>query len=1070
MKKFLYAVILSALVFAGCSDDDKDLIKEQEEEISALKADLEALKKANGDLEKISASLEEEKNRLEEEKTRLEEEKNSLGEENNRLEGEKTRLEGEKNSLEEEKNRLEEEKNRLEGEKNSLEGENNRLEEEKNRLEEEKTQLEEEKNRLEEEKNRLEEEKNNLQTENAELESQLGVLNSRIEQLEKQLETLNSRIEQLENTLQTENAELESQLGALNSRIDQLEKQLETLNSRIEQLENTLQTGNAELESLLNSRIEQLENRLEDCEKSIEELKGYKSKLETLLGGASEEDYAGLVEKVLDGLETLANVKALCAGDYGESTIKEYIDKALGNLESSLGNYVLQTVFNQFKEEYTTFMEGYETFRDSMTAFKDNMPDYATTEEVKALFAKENEDFKNGVVDVVKEALEQGELSDELRKAVEELGNTYAAKIDDLITRVEKLEAQVAGLLGRIQSLVYVPKTSDGKIHIGTSYVSAIDETTGAETKIELTTTKKLEYRVSPASLRDYLLQYQDEVTFSFYQAHVSREGAKTASLPQGLRLVQPGSATRAEAREGHDGLNEFNVVKVEAGNEDGTLLITVDNEHDFTHEDLAVALCIKQDNKETGVLTEYTSAYTTVIGEGSNLISRFYLAKKEDDGTYSKVSRTDRIDYTLVYDDTTPVEFMKGYEVVYDNGETVMPLEEAKEKYEWDSELTGTIKRGGKEFLGTWTSGYTITPQDYQTNKQAPLTFQIKSESAKPDIIGKSWGCNYTVEISDGVDSVPIIPEFNAYVMILPKEYVVEAGITWNSGKWYGGKSRGWHSDGAAYTSSKAVVKYKVDGAADATASTLPSHIKQEIFSDKNPWTVSDYVSGDFLIDKTLEVTVATNIQDLAFTVKGYQYNKGTHTAKISRSDSKGIPTSGEKTIKVTGTLTFEGPADKDLQVAIGSTEKPVVMSTKPEDYKGYGNGSSYALIYMQTTATFIPEDKVLPLDKKFFTDGVSMLVYATVKVDDVSCTKSEGGDESAPETLKLTYNDQPGGRPSPLTRSVNVVDDNEKKIASIQKETTYTFEKGFDIVINEGPTIKVTNGTFKFVPALAE
>jgi outer membrane murein-binding lipoprotein Lpp len=902
MKKFLYAVILSALVFAGCSDDDKDLIKEQEEEISALKADLEALKKANGDLEKISASLEEEKNRLEEEK------------------------------------------------------------------------------------NRLEEEKNSLKTENAELENQLGVLNS---------------------------------------------------------------------------RIEQLENSLKACEASIEELKDYKSKLDKLLGEALEEDYTGLVKSVLEGLETLANVKALCAGDYGESTIKEYIDKAVGNLESSLGNYVLKKAFEEFEEGYYEFKNRIES------------AGYQTKTEVEALFTKETENFKKGVLDVVAELefVEDEELQAALLKAIEDLGDTYAAKIDDLKKKVEKLEPQVAGLLGRIQSLVYVPKTADGKIHIGTSYVSAVDEKTGAEKepKIELATTKKLEYRVSPASLRDYLLLYKDEVTFSFYQAHVSREGAKTASLPQqGFRLVQPDPATRAETREGHDGLNEFNVVKVEAGNDEGTLLITVDNEHDFTHEDLAVALCIKQDNTETGVLTEYTSGYTTVIGEGANLISRFYLAKKEADGTYSKVSRTDRIDYTLVYDDTTPVEFMQGYEVVYDDGETVMSLEEAKEKYEWNSALTGTIKRGGKEFLGTWTSGYTITPQDYQTNKQAPLTFQIKSESAKPDIIGKSWGCNYTVEISDGVDSVPIIPEFNAYVTILPKEYVVEAGITWNSGKWYGGKTGGWHSAGAAYTSSKAVVKYKVDGDGDATASTLPSHIKQEIFSDKNPWTVSDYVSEDFLID-ALEVTVATNIQDLAFTVKGYKYNKGTHTAKISRSDSKGIPTSGTETIKVTGTLTFEGPADKDLQVAIGSTDKPVVMSTKPEDYKGYGNGSSYALLYMQTTATFIPEDKVLPLDKKFFTDGVSMLVYATVKVDDVSCTKSEGGDENAPQTLKLMYYDKPGGRPSPLTRSVNV-DDNEKKITSIQQETTYTFEKGFDIVINEGPTITVTNGTFKFVPAPAE
>ena len=220
----MYAVILSALVFAGCSDDDKDLIKEQEEEILTLQADLEALKKANGELEKISAGLEEEKTRLEEEKSRLEEEKN------------------------------------------------------------------------------------------------------------------------------------------------------------------TLQTENTELESLLNSRIEQLENSLKACEASIEELKDYKSKLDKLLGEALEEDYTGLVESVLEGLETLANVKALCAGDYGESTIKEYIDKAVGNLESSLGNYVLKTAFEEFEKGYYEFKRSIES------------AGYTTKTEVVALFMA-CEDIANGVLD-----------------------------------------------------------------------------------------------------------------------------------------------------------------------------------------------------------------------------------------------------------------------------------------------------------------------------------------------------------------------------------------------------------------------------------------------------------------------------------------------------------------------------------------------------------------------------------------------------------------------------------------------------------------------------------------------
>lgn len=246
---------------------------------------------------------------------------------------------------------------------------------------------------------------------------------------------------------------------------------------------------------------------------------------------------------------------------------------------------------------------------------------------------------------------------------------------------------------------------------------------------------------------------------------------------------------------------------------------------------------------------------------------------------------------------------------------------------------------------------------------------------------------------------------------------------------------------------------------------SSLDSHIRHEIFTDKHPWTVSGVIPESLKVDGNLDINVATNIQDLVFTIKGYKYSENTQIVAISRSGAEdGIPTSGAKKITVTGQLTFEGPTETDLNIKIGTAEKPVVMATDPKKYEGQGNGSPYALMYLQLAPTFIPQDKAVPVNSKFFTGG-SPFAYATIGDDikEVKCTKSSGNGE--PETLTLEYYSKVGGRPSPLLHSVNVVSNDQLK--NIKSETTYTFTTGFDIVLPDGPTIKVTEGTFKFAPS---
>ncbi len=751
---------------------------------------------------------------------------------------------------------------------------------------------------------------------------------------------------------------------------------------------------------------------------------------------------------------------------------------------------------------------------DSLKLRVDSLKENSLTlQAVETAFTKSNTAFKNGVNSIVDDALgdalgEGGvitvaitaaiadkaeELQADYQRQINSLSERIAAlesrvdnlddqmndlddKVNDLNDKTNALESKFDALLNSIQSLVYVPKTADGKIHIGTSYIATTKEdgTDDKENGIEVASTKKLEYCISPANLRDaMILLYEAKPdAFSFWQEHVSR--VETKSI--GLRTLDANAVTRAgEPREGHDGLHEFNIVKIERGNSEGTLLITVDNEHDFTHEDLAVSLCIRYQDT-TGVLTEYSSAYTPVVGEGSNLIGRFYLAKKDENGNYTKVSRTDRIDYTLVYTDRTPITLMEGYEVVYDNGETVMSLEDAKAKYEWDAELTGSVFRtnGITGTEGTFRSDcYTITTiNDRQT-------FAL-TDKCSEDNLGASWySKSYGAKISNNEGrSVTIVSEVQVYVTVVPETYKVSAAVTWNLGNFYYGLTNNWQAETSIYTTPAAQLTYSKNGE-DTPAGNLPSSVYKSLFADGHTWTLTDPCDS-LKTNGSLTVTSKVVGADLAFSVKGFVWCEDTHHITMSRIGNNTIPTSGAKSITVTGTLDFVGPSADDLKVSIGSDENPILMPTKADSsiYKSKGNGTSFALLYLaaETSYSFIPAEKVLPLDKKFFSSDIIFYTdYTKIDLSSIVCQKQGDGESDSPETLKLEYYTKTGSRPMPVLRSINVKNNEAgSKISEITQETTYKTDKPFNIVLGKdaeiAPTITVESITFKVVPATTE
>lgn len=893
----------------------------------------------------------------------------------------------------------------------------------------------------------------------------------------------------------------ESETGELKVEISQLEKTVADLSD----LKAALEVKVTELERQLAAAGDEdaaLSSRIDELKETIEELEGNIAGLRTLIDGkVSYAEYAEFVAEVTESLKTLGRVESLCAGFPDGKTVKEYIDDAVAALTSASGSYMLKTEFEEFYGQYSAFVAAHhsavealereiaslEAQIDAIPAGPDMTPyenqikelqnridaleqDKITMDQVKELFDTETqvyfdsikEEIESMVDQKVQDLLTEDELNAAVENAIQKLTEEYADKVDNLRKDVDALTVKVDALLKRIQSLVYVPETSDGKIHIGTSYIAEIKEGNKSSTKIEVTSTHKIKYRVSPADLStDLVSLYRlDHESFSFWQEHVSRV-YETQAATTGLHISSAETvASRADAREGHDGVHEFNIVDVEeVENSPGVIQITVDNEHAFDHEDLAVALCIKHEDAETGVLTEYVSAYTTVVGTGSNLVDRFHLAKNEN-GSYTKVSRTDRVDYIVIYDDTTPIKLMDGYEVAYDDGENVISLAEAKEKYGWDEELKYTIKHGTVETVssnGKNFTSYTITPADWKNQLEAPLSFQMKDGASASDV-GAQWSINYKVLVSKGTESVPI-HDIKACVTVVPSEYEVSADVFWNGDNFFYGKSYGWQSTYASYTVGTKLT-YK-NNSNDVSASNLPVSVYNDVFSD-TPWTLGE-VPQD-IQKENLNVTALMKDGKLSFNVKGFKFCEGSHSVSLSRND---IATSGSKKISVTGNLTFKGPEQKDLNITLETSDSPRILSVKKEDYEGIGNGFPYALAYMSAASGYgMTEGNNLPLSTDFFNSEISFF-SATVK-DGIVCTKQDGGDNDAPARLKLRYHDKSGGRPMVLLRSINVTDEKGSlypDFSSISQETTYTFE-GFDITIPEGPTIHVAGGAFKFVP----
>ena len=853
------------------------------------------------------------------------------------------------------------------------------------------------------------------------------------EELQSQIDKLEEAVEALQNAGNGDLDDILDRLKAVESAVagyDALTAKVNEIESKLGDKPSTAEVTAmlGELKAEIAGQISSLHTELAACQDAIAGLAGSIAGLQSQLdsmqsalaaslnGKVDNETYEAFVQQTNEQMQLtstlLSELLAVCSGFEGTSA-KEYIDTAIDSITSLLDNYVLKSTYEAFIEEYGRTKEEIqgqidankakiaeleaviETLKEmleqggsgelgeltaltqkigELTVKVENLEKNSVTlEQVQAQFTKDNEAFFNGVNGILADALADGGIiSEAIAKSAEALRNEYIELINSLESRIGALESTVADLIDRIQSLVYVPKTSDGKIHIGTTYIAETDEA-GNETggRIEVTPTKKLEYRVSPANLRDKLLTLSLDC-FSFYQEHV----------------------TRAEG----SGMDEFHILKIEEGNGPGELLLTVDNDHDFTHEDLAVALCIKH-TSQSGVVTEFTSPYTTVVGDGRNIRDRFYLAKQFN-GEWA-VCRDDNISYLIRYDDTaTTVAFSNAeYQVVYDTGESILTIDEAKERFEWEIDLKASAEglADGFAVSGMQSGSYSVIPSNPNADRTKIVSLNLKQVSAS-NIRGKISD-KYCVYLSDGENSVRLIPEVDVTVTVIGAAYAVESSqIVWNYSTWNAGRN----TSATEYQTKYSNIYSTVYSSNRTDLSHIPDNDLNEILPRNAAWDVK--LPENSTIQGTVNVTSGLAQADgtrrnLQFTVSGYLYSDAVEKLTLTRT-VKPSHLVGSKPITISAVVDIVAPEARTANLDIQS-----VASTVAKAYVYYFNISD--AIKPRDRIPVYSDEEVA----KFF-NGSKSSVSNMLAIGSLNSTKAWTDNEgrTLPVKAELIRNDDTG------------------------------------------------------------
>ena len=522
-------------------------------------------------------------------------------------------------------------------------------------------------------------------------------INKRLDGMDVTVADLQTQITNVKNSIPTLD-ELNKKVKDLTDGLTGVKSDISSINKEIDAIGDVQAKLNAlksDLQAYVDGKVQSSEQTLlkeiatkataSDIEKAVKALKDdLDGQLQTIndriskLEGVSTPDYSGDIQALKDRLEKL---------DGANGEVKKLKDslEALGDISNYITKSNLADEINNLKE--TPSWLG-EAMTDAIEAFEfpyvdaAGAADAAVTELLNKM-GYANQDYTESLIDLIKKQFTTENLSEAIGK--------YEGTIKPLI---EKLDARMLELEGRIQSMVFVPSSLSeaiAGIYFEASQSIELKDEKGEKKTIQLGTQvmpeAEMKFRVSPA--------------------------AAVAKIQAAYKAFKD-----------NNGINPINIVPekiniTRADTEEGTFTVTATTDYKFGSEankTLAIAVNVTIANANDKKATEdseavsfqgidFTSAYIGCYynAESATLTADdFVVAYKNEKGDLTEYDGAAAHATELQYNkEGEKVTFFDGFGVYYKTGDQKVPY--AKLDTMWNGALASlTIALDAKKGVAT--------------------------------------------------------------------------------------------------------------------------------------------------------------------------------------------------------------------------------------------------------------------------------------------------------------------------------------------------------------------------------